>query len=425
MIGALIGDIIGSRFESNNHRSKDFELFVPECRVTDDSIMTLAIGKALVEAGKAEILPLVPAEKAAAFTKLQKLAVQYMQKIGRNYPDCGYGGLFQHWMFSDNPNPYNSFGNGGPMRISPVGNLARTEEEVRFLAQAVTAVTHNHPEGLKGAEAVAMAVWMARQGYTKREIRDKVEADYYPLDFTIASIRDTYQFNETAQGTVPQAIQAFLESHSFEDAIRTAISVGGDSDTLAAITGSIAEAYYGIPLALAEQALSYLDSDLRALYEEFSRYADVNTIGSNLRVLTKYIPRFSQEEMLGKWVVDTGSEGARELPRHFPFVQYSRLVHEFLAEFYSFSDQHPEFRLSQFTDILEKNGVRWEKESMSRSDISQLDVQGVLALLAGASRAERFADGALLWFFEDGSMLQWLKRLEELDQQHAADGRKR
>lgn len=424
MIGALIGDIVGSRFEHKNHRSKEFELFAPECRVTDDSIMTLAIGKALVEAGKAEIIPFIAADKAAAFTKLQKLAVQYMQKIGRNYPDCGYGGLFQHWMFSDNPNPYNSFGNGAPMRISPVGDLARNEEEVKFLTQAVTAVTHNHPEGLKGAEAAAMAVWMARQGFTKREIRDKMEADYYRLDFTIASIRDTYRFNETAQGTVPQAIQAFLEAHSFEDAIRTAISVGGDSDTLAAITGSIAEAYYGVPRELAEQALTYLDSDLRALFEEFSGYAKLPTVGSELRVLTKYIPRFSQEEMLGRWIVDTGNGSGRENPRHFPFVQYSRLVHEFLTEFYGFSDRHPEYLLSQFTDILEKNGIRWEKESMSRSDVEQLDEQGVLALLAGASRAERFSDGALLWFFEDGSILHWLKRLEELDQERIVEWRK-
>lgn len=422
MIGALIGDIVGSRFEFNNHRSKDFELFTPECKVTDDSIMTLAIGKALVEARKEGLLPSTQADSMQTYTRIQKLAVHYMQKIGRKYPDCGYGGLFQHWMFNENPNPYNSYGNGGAMRISPVGDWAKSEEEVKFLSKAVTAVTHNHPEGIKGAEAVALVIWMARQGYTKREIRDKVEAAYYPLNFTIAGIRDTYRFNETSQETVPQAIQAFLESRSFEDAIRTAISLGGDSDTLAAITGSIAEAYYGVPNELVEQALGYLDSNLRSLFDEFHPYAGTKTTGAKFRVMTKYIPRFSQDENIGHWVVDTGNGGNRESPRYFPFVNYSRLVHEFLIEFFAFSDNHPEYDLHNYLDIMENNGLKWEKESMSEANVAELDAQTILALLAGASRAERFTDGALLWFFEDGSILQWLRRLEEIDYEQMEQG---
>src|SRR5690606_26273681 len=158
---------------------------------------------------------------------------------------------------SEDPKPYESFGNGAAMRISPVGFVARTEGEACQLSEIVTGVTHNHEEGLKGAEAAAVAIFMAHRGFTKSEIRNKMNGRYYPLHFTIDEIRDTYQFNETCQETVPQAIAAFLESASFEDAIRTAISVGGDSDTLAAITGAIAGAYYGVPDSLRDKALSY------------------------------------------------------------------------------------------------------------------------------------------------------------------------
>jgi len=192
-----------------------------------------------------------------------------MQEIGRPYPHCGYGGMFARWIYSDAPQPYNSFGNGAAMRISPVGFAARTESEVRDWSEAITAATHNHPEGIKGAEATAMAIFMALQGYQKSEIRERIVHDYYPLDFTIDQIRPTYRFNETCQETVPQAIECFLESDSFEDAIRTAISLGGDSDTIAAITGPIAEAYYGVPQAIREQALAYLDDRLLAIFDEW------------------------------------------------------------------------------------------------------------------------------------------------------------
>jgi len=177
--------------------------------------------------------------------------------------------MFYRWVFSNDPRPYNSFGNGAAMRISPAEFAARTEKEAISLSETITAVTHNHPEGLKGAEATVTAIYMARQGMTKNDIRDRITKVYYPLDFTIDEIRPSYRFNETCQETVPQAIEAFLESDSFEDAVRTAISLGGDSDTLAAITGAIAEAYYGVPDWIRDRALSYLDDDLRAIYDEW------------------------------------------------------------------------------------------------------------------------------------------------------------
>ncbi len=273
MFGAIIGDMVGSVYEFDNLRSKDFPFFRSDCWPTDDSIMTIAVMQALLETdGKVKGL----AEKT----------VEWMQKIGRQYPNCGYGGRFWDWVFDSDPKPYGSYGNGAAMRVSACGWAARTLEEAKALSYAVTAVSHDHPEGLRGAEATACAVFLANDGRSKEEIRAFIEERYCDLDFTIDGIRGTYEFNESCQGTVPQAIESFLESESFEDAIRIAISVGGDSDTLAAITGSIAEAYYGIPAALREQAekqfrFGYLthypaatatkDPDLLSVVEAFER----------------------------------------------------------------------------------------------------------------------------------------------------------
>lgn len=270
MLGAIIGDIVGSRFEFDNHRSKEFELFAAECEATDDTIMTLAIARAIMETSKAVDSSDRSDERDELYCKtLEELSVKYMQEIGRRYPHCGYGGMFLKWVFSDEPSPYSSFGNGAAMRVSPAGFEARTEREAIRFSRAVTAVTHNHSEGIKGAEATALAVFLARKGFSKEDIRRRIERDYYRLDFTIDCIRDSYRFNETCQETVPQAIEAFIEAESFEDTIRTAISVGGDSDTLAAIAGGIAEAYYGVPDEMRLKALSYLDRDLREIFDEW------------------------------------------------------------------------------------------------------------------------------------------------------------
>lgn len=256
MLGAIIGDIVGSRFEWNNNRSKNFDFLTYKCFATDDSIMSLAIAKAVLECN-------------GAYENLGQNAVKYMQEIGRPYPTCGFGGMFYQWMYSDNPKPYGSFGNGAAMRVSACGFAANSLDEAIALSKAVTEVTHNHPEGIKGAEATTVAIYLAREGKSILEIRDYIDKNYYPMDFTLDSIRDTYTFNETCQETVPQAIMAFLESTDFEDAIRNAISIGGDSDTLAAITGGIAEAYYGIPTDIRKHALTYLDERLLKILVEF------------------------------------------------------------------------------------------------------------------------------------------------------------
>lgn len=272
MLGAIIGDIVGSRFEWNNNRSKQFDLLTYKCSVTDDSIMSLAIAKALLES-------------KSDYSDLSENAVKFMQGIGRHYPNCGYGGRFREWIHSDNPKPYGSYGNGSAMRVSACGFVANSLQEVKQLSKAVTEVTHNHPEGLKGAEATAVAIFLARSGKNLLEIRDYITKNYYPLNFTLDGIRESYEFNESCQDTVPQALEAFFESKNFEDAIRNAISVGGDSDTLAAITGGIAEAYYGIPTEIRKHALTFLDERLLKVLVEFenkypSKMEKVNADGS-------------------------------------------------------------------------------------------------------------------------------------------------
>jgi len=416
MLGAIIGDIVGSRFEFNNHRNKDFDLFAKGCFATDDSIMTLAVAMAIMETEKSIEPPISGYGANGDYLQLlAKLTVKYMQEIGRKYPDCGYGGMFARWMFSDNPEPYNSFGNGAAMRISPAGFAARTESEAISLAEAITSVTHNHEEGIKGAEATAVAIYMARHGFLKSEIRDRISKDYYSLDLSIDEIRTTYKFNETCQETVPQAIQCFLESASFEDAIRTAISLGGDSDTIAAITGAIAEAYYGITEDLKEKALAYLDEELRAIYDEWTAFAP--TSDERFKVLTKYIGKIAAAESCGDWMIDRENDGTPEHPIQMPFVGYSRLVISFEKEFYSYSEAHPEFELTRYGKILERYGLKWGAEEMRSADVQKLDEQCVLALIMGSIRAERFCDGALLGFFKDGCILKWLKRLKDIDSQ--------
>ena len=255
MLGAIIGDIAGSRFEWSNIRQKQFQFFKHQCHVTDDTVMTLAVAKTLMEMTDLYDLP--------------QCAVRNMQELGRKYPYAGYGGRFIEWLAEENPQPYNSWGNGAGMRVSPCAWAAKTLEEALQLSDIVTAVTHNHPEGIKGARAVTAAVFLAREGRTMEEIRKHIETNYYPLDFTLNQIRKTYQFDVSCQGSVPQAIEAFLESTDFEDAVRGAISIGGDSDTIADMAGAVAEAYWGIPENLRNAGLAFLDVAQLQIVQDF------------------------------------------------------------------------------------------------------------------------------------------------------------
>ncbi|MDR1615776.1 MAG: ADP-ribosylglycohydrolase family protein [Syntrophomonadaceae bacterium] len=254
MIGAIIGDIVGSVYEWNNIKTKEFPLFREDCFFTDDTVMTAAVAEGLMKGGKPDDF------------------IDAMKKYGRRYPDAGYGTRFGFWLFSDTREPYNSFGNGSAMRVSPVARQARTLGEAEKYAEISAAVTHNHPEGIKGAQATAAAIFLAGTGGSKAEIKAYIESKYrYDLSRTLDEIRPGYYFNESCQGTVPEAIIAFLESTDFEDGIRNAVSLGGDSDTLAAITGSIGGAAYGVPENIRKSALKVLDEQLIEIILAFEK----------------------------------------------------------------------------------------------------------------------------------------------------------
>lgn len=258
MLGAIIGDIVGSIYEFNNIHTKQFFFFSPDCFFTDDSVMTVAVVEALLKCKNKR-------------DKLKSETVKQMQRYGKLYPDLSYGNTFKQWLHSKEPQAYNSFGNGAAMRVSGVAYFADSIEEVKTLSNEVTCVTHNHQEGLKGAEATAVAVWLAKNKKSKEEIKNYIEEHYYKLDFDYERLKGEYRFNETCQDTVPQAIYCFLISESFEDAIRTGVSIGGDSDTLCAITGAVAEAYYGVPENIKVSALNFLDKRLIKVYKKFEK----------------------------------------------------------------------------------------------------------------------------------------------------------
>ncbi len=253
MIGAMIGDIVGSIYEWNNIKTKEFPMFQDSCFFTDDTVMTIATAEALMAGGS------------------EGNFVRAYQSWGRRYPDAGYGASFNRWLLTENPQPYGSYGNGSAMRVSPCAWFADSLEEAERLATVSASVTHNHPEGVKGAVETARAIWLLRhcEGDVEGCKREIIAQSGYDLGRKLDDIRPTYWFNETCQNTVPQAIIAFLESTDFEDAIRNAISLGGDSDTLAAITGSIAEAAYGVPKWMEEKAVGYLDGELKEIYIGF------------------------------------------------------------------------------------------------------------------------------------------------------------
>ena len=239
MLGAIIGDVVGSRYEFANIKSKSFPMFHPVCTFTDDTVCTIAVAKTLIDN-----YPIDYSDEG--LNKLKKNLVENFKHFVEEYPNYGYGGSFFNWAMSDNKEPYNSWGNGSGMRISPVGWIANNIDEVKKLSKAVSEVTHNHREGIKGAEAIAMCIYMARIGKTKEEIKEYIYDNYYPiLDYLdYEELLDTYEFDVSCQGSVPQAIFCFLIGEGFNDVIKTAVSIGGDSDTIACMAGSIAEAYY-------------------------------------------------------------------------------------------------------------------------------------------------------------------------------------
>lgn len=315
MLGAIIGDIAGSRFEWNNIKTKEFDLLTYRCEPTDDSIMTLAIAKAILDSN-------------ADHQALSDATIKCMQTLGRKYPHAGYGGHFRKWLLDVDPKPYNSYGNGAAMRVSPCAYAASSLEEAKLFSRIVTEVTHNHPEGLKGAEAVTVAIYMALHGSNLLEIQDHINANYYRITFKLNDIRHTYTFDVSCQGSVPQALEAFFESTDYEDAIRNAISIGGDSDTIAAITGSVAEAYYGIPAFLRKHGLTFLDA-------------------SQLKILTDFENKYG-------FISDKKTESGHKIAKHKPEKVMATNTEESSRD-QLFLDAVTE------TDMADRTSVYWKK----------------------------------------------------------------
>lgn len=259
MLGALVGDIVGSVYEFNNVKSVDFELFAPDSSFTDDSVMTLAVAKWLME------------DECHSMQGL----VECMQELGREHPNVGYGGHFRGWLEAYEPLPYNSWGNGAGMRVSPVGLYAKTLDEALALAAVSASVTHNHPEGVKGAQAIAASVFLCKEGLSKEQVRYYVERVFgYRLHRKIEEIRPSYSFDVSCQGSVPEAIIAFLEGNDFEEVIRLAVSLGGDSDTIACMAGAIAACKHPIPEWMAAKCDECLTDDLRKIKDDFMVFLD-------------------------------------------------------------------------------------------------------------------------------------------------------
>ena len=261
MYGAILGDMIGAPYEfDQGNKTKDFPLFVRDSQFTDDSVMSIAVAEALLDTmGQTDV-------------EIKTALVQSMQAWGRKYPHAGYGGRFSGWLREKHPEPYGSYGNGSAMRVSAAGWLYSTLDETRHASRLTAEVTHNHPEGIRGAEATASAIFLARTGNSKEEIKGYIISEFgYDLSRTCDEIRPTYHHVESCQKTVPEAITAFLEGSNFEDVIRTAVSLGGDCDTLTCIAGSIAEAFYGIPVEMMEECRKRLPNDMLGILDRFEQ----------------------------------------------------------------------------------------------------------------------------------------------------------
>jgi ADP-ribosylglycohydrolase len=406
MLGAIIGDIVGSRFEFDNHRSKEFDLFTKDTFITDDTVMTLAVAKALLTV-KQTTQEGNTSESFSYLNHLEEVSnktIKFMQDYGRLYPNMSYGGNFAKWLVSDNPKPYNSYGNGAPMRVSSVAYVANSLEQVIKLSHAVTSVTHNHPEGIKGAEAVAVAIYMALHDATMSEIETMMQS-YYTIPKDIDALRRTYTFNETSQETVPEAILAFLESHCFEDAIRNAVSIGGDSDTLAAITGSIAEAYYGIPIDLKKEALTYLDDRLLKDVESFEK-TFMNEALSDFKVMTKYLKRLN---MISSRQTITNMRAANLYYTKDYLDEVSKAC---IKDIVSFMKSHKDYqKANDYKRTLKEYQIIYDVATIDKLDISKLDTLGILTLLVTATRMQYWFMGSFRELIASKTLDKWLKRL--------------
>ena len=403
MLGAIIGDIVGSRFEFANHKSTKFGLFHEDCEFTDDTICTVAVADWLMDGEIAS----------------HRFA-DHLQGWCREFPHPkgGYGLKFSDWIHESNPKPYGSFGNGSAMRIAPVGWVCDSLEETCRVAKVISEITHNHPEGIKGAQSVAVAIYLARTGHSKQEIKRELEAMFgYNLNKTCREIRPVYLYNETCQGTVPEAIAAFMDGTDFEGCIRLAVSLGGDTDTLACITGAMAEAYYGIPPELENGAMSYLPERIREVVQRFrnkftSRFDDANYF-AQIRItpgrvfnemfgLIQVLEQTDPKDLVTWQTPETKDKNTFA----FPHPVYAPVVDQWLR---AFDQSGLEIPYDWGRWLSDRNFTnRW-----SELDYSALSAAEICKVFTALVRSERFCDGSIGGFFREGNMIKCLRVLEE------------
>ncbi len=385
MLGAIIGDIVGSpyEFDCNNIKIKDFPLFSEVSRFTDDSIMTIAVAQAVINGyGSKE--------------KTKSEAIKSMQALGRKYPNAGYGTNFINWIYEDNPKPYNSYGNGSAMRVSAVAWIYNNLKEVEEFAEVTAAVSHDHPEGIKGAKATAAAIFLARQGANKSYIQKHITNTYhYNLDLSCEEIRRYYRHVESCQETVPEAIIAFLEGNSFEDVIRLAVSLGGDSDTLTAIAASIAEAYYHVPEEIKRKSCSILDEYLKTLLVSFDVFRS-NIIERRKKIFDDLMsskPYFDKESKT-QWT-EANRDGNQV---RFAYTVYGKEV-ELLQRF----AQSGDFTDFDYHDTLDNFGLSMDLDLYQRAAENSCPLL-LRAMLTSIVRQERFNDGLIARAIETGTI---------------------
>ncbi len=392
MIGAIIGDIAGSIYEFNNIKTTDFPIISEDCFFTDDTVMTVAVAEALIKGGRNE-------------EKTEKEMIKAMRKYGKIYPDAGYGLRFCQWLSSSDPKPYNSFGNGSAMRVSPVAWYFHSLEKVEKFAEISAKVTHDHPEGIKGAKATAAAIFMARNGRTKDYIKRYLELKYkYDFSKSLDEIRPAYKFDETCQGTVPVALQVAFESESFEDTLRNAISMGGDSDTLAAIACSVAEGFYPIPAEIKERALAKLDKKLLSMLKKWEEDLSVSPNPFEHRDIMLYT-----DYMLKNPRTERKTITHPDTSQNYVVPEYNEIMFNFIRD----AVASPRFR-TDYADILARHNIRSHQDMVCEvCDASEVLLEAMLTVIV---YGEKVKPGNVAWAAEDGilgDIMFYLRKLQE------------
>lgn len=397
MLGAIIGDIAGSIYEFNNIKTTDFPIIGDDCFFTDDTVMTIAVAEALLRGERNDI-------------KTEKEMVKSFKKYGKLYPDVEYGSRFKEWLTSSEQKPYGSFGNGSAMRVSPVAWFFHSLEKVEKYAEISAKVTHDHEEGIKGAKATAAAIFLARNGRSKDYIKRYIELKYkYDFSKTLDEIRLDYKFDETCQGTVPVALRVFFESESFEDTLRNAISLGGDSDTLAAIACSVAEGFYPIPTDIKERALAKLDKKLLSMLKKWDSDLSVSPSSfehRDIMLYTDYLLRNPHTERKTITHPDTS--------QNYVVPEYNEIMFNFIR------DAVVSERLrSDYADILAKHNIKSHQDMVCEvCDANEILLEAMLTVII---YGEKVKPGNVAWAAEDGILGDIMLYLRKKEKENSED----